>query len=55
MYIFRINTKKKEYKKYNNSLCTIVNAKRDDSLIEVFVPKYKVFLLLTLAEIEEEY
>lgn len=55
MYIYRIFTKQKQYKKYNNELCTIVNRKRDDNLIEVFVPKYKVFILLQLSEIEEEY
>lgn len=52
-YIFRVKTRKKDYKKYNNALCTIVNARRDDGLVEVFVQKYNVFLLLSPKELDD--
>lgn len=53
MYIFKVRTDKWEYKKYNNMLCTVVDAKRDDNLVEVFIPKKNVFLLLLPTELED--
>ena len=53
MYIFRVKTNKRPYKKYNNCLCTIINSKRDDNLVEVFVQKYNVFILLSPKELDD--
>nr|DAN24209.1 MAG TPA: hypothetical protein [Caudoviricetes sp.] len=53
MKAFTIKTKQKSYRKYNNQLCIVVSSNRTDGLIEVYVPKYEVFILLTPHELED--
>ena len=53
MYIFKVNTTSDFYKKYNGMLCTVVDAKREDGLIEVYVQKLDSFILLAQDELED--
>ena len=50
---FTIRTNKKAYRKYNGCKCRIVNAKRTDHLIEVYVPDYDCLILLRIDELED--
>lgn len=51
---FIVRTNKKEYSTFNGYECTVVNDKRDDGLIEVFVRAFNTFILLTQEELEDE-
>ena len=51
---FIVRTNKKEYSTFNGYECTVVNNKRDDGLIEVFVRAFNTFILLTQEELEDE-
>ena len=51
---FIVRTNKKEYSTFNGYECTVVNNKRDDDLIEVFVRAFNTFILLTQEELEDE-
>ena len=51
--MYTIRTTKREYEKYNNMQCYIVNLDRDDGLIEVYVIKYHELILLRPDELEE--
>ena len=51
---FIVRTNKKEYSTVNGYECTVVNNKRDDDLIEVFVRAFNTFILLTQEELEDE-
>ena len=51
---FIIHTDKKEYSSFNGFECKVVNDKRTDGLIEVYVPVFNVFILLEPTELEDE-
>ena len=54
MYIFTINTAKKEYSKYNNKQCWVVHQPfREDGFIEVYVPEEEAYILLRPSELED--
>lgn len=51
--IFIINTIKKEYVAFNGMPCKVVNANRDDGLVEVQVLDTKHFILLEPMELDD--
>ena len=54
MYVFRIKTDKKEYKKYNGKMCWVPrNPIREDGYVEVYVVEDGVYLLLRTSELED--
>lgn len=54
MYIFTINTNRKDYSKYNNKQCWIpYRSIREDGFIEAYVPEEETFLLLRPSELED--
>lgn len=51
--LFTISTKKKEYVAFNGMLCRVINANRNDGLIEVQVVDTKHFILLDPKELDD--
>ena len=49
-----IKTDKEEYKSFNGFECNIINAHRDDGLIEVYIPAFGIMILLYPYELEDE-
>ena len=52
--MFIINTIKKEYVAFNGMPCKVVNANRDDGLVEVQVLDTKHFILLEPMELDDQ-
>lgn len=52
MYIFKIQTDKPEYEKYNGKQAWIPrNPVREDGFIEVYVPAYEEYILVRPSEL----
>ena len=50
---FTLNSKREELKLFNGAKCKIVNSKRDDGLIEIYVYGFNSFLLVEPEELDE--
>ena len=54
MYIFKVNTNKKEYEQYNGQPCWVPNRPvTHDGYIEVYVPKTGEYIMLRPSELED--
>ena len=50
---FTINSKRESMTLFNGAKCKIVNGKRDDGLIEIYVYGFNSFLLVEPEELDE--
>lgn len=50
----KVNTQREYYRTYNGAEIKIINTKREDGFIEVFLPEHSVFILLFPDELEDE-
>ena len=50
---FTINSKRPELKLFNGAKCKIVNNRRDDNLLEVYVYGFNSFILVEADELDE--
>ena len=50
---FTINSKRAELKLFNGAKCKIVNNRRDDNLLEVYVYGFNSFILVEADELDE--
>ena len=48
MYIFKIDTDKPEYEKYNGKECWVI---REDGYVEVYIPSTNEYILLRPSEL----
>lgn len=52
MYIFKIDTDKPEYKKYNGKECWVPrNPIREDGYVEVYIPSTNEYILVRPSEL----
>ena len=50
---FTLNSKREELKLFNGAKCKIVNSRRDDNLLEVYVYGFNSFILVGADELDE--
>ena len=50
---FTINSKRESMTLFNGAKCKIVNSKRDDGLIEIYVYGFNSFLLVESEELDQ--
>lgn len=50
---FTLNSKREELKLFNGAKCKIVNSRRNDNLLEVYVYGFNSFILVRVDELDE--